>query len=664
MLADAPGLGKSHTAIAAARAVSDAGVVVGPAVLRTQWRLLLDGLGLGWPFVSDGVLSRRSITVGTSDVVIVDEAHRFRNPATRRYEHLRELIGSRLVLFVSATPVQNTRNDLIGLLRLALPDHAIAGSTPDESRDALGRLDRDDELFAAIVETWVVCRTAAEARRWNASFPVRWGPGLSVPERSNIRHTTIVASTVPSEVAAEVAGVAEFVSVFAEESVALLRTTLLRRLASSPEGASETLWRMENFLERLREARAVGSGISRAEFLAVFGADPTAQLAQQVLPFWYAGDTACGLSVAEVSARLDAVRRVRGRVSDAPLGRSEKGNSLVELVSRDARRMLIFTEYGATARAVRDTLGDLDVILLTGAEAALSGVGRVSRATALRVFAGQPPRGFRPGRILVATPVASEGLDLPGVDVVVHFDLPWNPARLAQREGRAARMGGDCAVEVVRFRPPDEVEAELRLEDTLSRKEGLARTRRSRTPPSSAAEASRVPRLARRAPGFVAGEGVVVVIVWLDTWRARFATGVGVRRLSNLVAAAGDLEVGALTPAEVAAARSTLSAGSTLAGTAPMSGSWWQEAMLRARVRPTSCEGIDALVDAASRPLGRARALGRQRLIDHETRVRGWDADELATAVRAIPDGECDQGPVLVIRRSALGPDGQCVDGR
>jgi superfamily II DNA/RNA helicase len=43
--------------------------------------------------------------------------------------------------------------------------------------------------------------------------------------------------------------------------------------------------------------------------------------------------------------------------------------------------------------------------------------------------------------LIVTTDFASEGLNLQRAAVVVHYDIPWNPARLDQRNGRAHRIG-------------------------------------------------------------------------------------------------------------------------------------------------------------------------------------------------------------------------------
>ena len=47
-----------------------------------------------------------------------------------------------------------------------------------------------------------------------------------------------------------------------------------------------------------------------------------------------------------------------------------------------------------------------------------------------------------PQRLLVATDCLSEGINLQEhFNAVIHYDLPWNPNRLEQREGRVDRFG-------------------------------------------------------------------------------------------------------------------------------------------------------------------------------------------------------------------------------
>ncbi|MCS6883699.1 MAG: helicase-related protein, partial [Chloroflexaceae bacterium] len=62
-----------------------------------------------------------------------------------------------------------------------------------------------------------------------------------------------------------------------------------------------------------------------------------------------------------------------------------------------------------------------------------------------------------PQRVLVATDCLSEGINLQTLfDAVLHYDLPWNPNRLEQREGRVDRYGQPApVVTAVRCFSPD-----------------------------------------------------------------------------------------------------------------------------------------------------------------------------------------------------------------
>ena len=106
-------------------------------------------------------------------------------------------------------------------------------------------------------------------------------------------------------------------------------------------------------------------------------------------------------------------------------------------------RVIVFTEYGDTKRYLQQLLGaaiegtdraDERIMVLHG------GMGDEQREEVHRAFNTLPDE--HPVRILIATDAAREGVNLQGHCAdLFHFDIPWNPARLEQRNGRIDRTG-------------------------------------------------------------------------------------------------------------------------------------------------------------------------------------------------------------------------------
>jgi hypothetical protein len=111
------------------------------------------------------------------------------------------------------------------------------------------------------------------------------------------------------------------------------------------------------------------------------------------------------------------------------------------------------------------------VAALTSHGARVAG-GRVSRRELLGQFipstSPHTPRRAEEISLLLTTDLLSEGLNLQEASVVVHLDLPWNPARLDQRVGRVRRIGGrHQVVSVYALSPPASIERLLRIETRL-----------------------------------------------------------------------------------------------------------------------------------------------------------------------------------------------------
>ncbi len=145
----------------------------------------------------------------------------------------------------------------------------------------------------------------------------------------------------------------------------------------------------------------------------------------------------------------------------------ERWNSFQEIIQeylrsgdrwKGSERLVVFTEYKTTLDYLK---ARLEVIY--GANSpliqALYGGMQDQERDAIKQAFNDPDH---PVKILLATDAASEGLNLQETaHIVLHYDIPWNPARLDQRNGRLDRHGQAEDVIVLHF--TSEESADLRF---------------------------------------------------------------------------------------------------------------------------------------------------------------------------------------------------------
>src|SRR6188474_639874 len=157
-----------------------------PAALVEQWRETLAQFDLvARIFTHDGIVSDRFMPSASRRLVVVDEAHAFRNPRTQRYAALARRTAGARVLLVTATPVCNSIGDLEALIRLIVRDDLLA-DVGVPSIDVAFAL-RDLAAIDIVVNTLVI-------RRGRSVLPpeLRFGQ----LQRSVIRHAVFDAPLI------------------------------------------------------------------------------------------------------------------------------------------------------------------------------------------------------------------------------------------------------------------------------------------------------------------------------------------------------------------------------------------------------------------------------------------------------------------------------------
>ena len=456
LLADAVGLGKTHVALAVAGRYARVTFVI-PAALRGQWATTARRRAVAGTIVTHEALSRGARLPAT-DLIVMDEAHRFRNPATRRYDRLaRDVRGAR-VLLLTATPVVNRAADLVHLLRLFLADHALAAfGVPSLSAAEHGP---PDTLLHAVLPL-VVARSPDVAR---------------VADRLPTARAAVVTclpSLPPDALVAVVTALRALrFPPLGREGRALLYRHLLLRLSSSAEAVAASLQRHRRYLDRAGEAARRGEPLDRGALRHLL-----LDVTDDQLTLLLDAPSHDPPSVRELEAedaRIAEALALLRRAGDDP----KRQGLLAELERRRGRKTIVFTAARATAVGIARSLGWRHVGVASAGGGHIAS-GRLPLDELLDRFApearhgGAVPTAMRLD-VLVATDLASEGLDLQDADAVVHYDLPWNPFRLSQRLGRIARLGSRHAqVQVSWYRPPDLLERPLRLLATIRRKAAM-----------------------------------------------------------------------------------------------------------------------------------------------------------------------------------------------
>lgn len=400
-------------------------------------------------------------------------------------------------LFLSATPHNGHSNSFSALLEIL-----------DEKRFMRGLPVKKSNLNEVMVR-----RLKEDVRAVAGGFPVRrvvqediTGLSSDAPE---LRLAELLSQydTVRRE---------RFASASKREQAqgALILSTLQQRLFSSVEAFSRTLAAHRRAMEKVwaGETLAVPFSLTeaaRSRLTAGFDADdergeldPEDQEAEAATAFARISQAAVGASASAQSARERDLITQMGRIADqhriqadgrvrwllgwmkthacAGIHIPGEGSSADANGTWSDLRFILFTEYEDTARYLRNLL-----------EAAIRGTDRWEerievyhgptppdkREALKRAFNAPPDR--HPVRILIATDAAREGLNLQAhCWHLFHFDLPWNPSRLEQRNGRIDRklQPNDevfCHYFVYAQRPEDRVLAALvRKTETIRRELG------------------------------------------------------------------------------------------------------------------------------------------------------------------------------------------------
>jgi superfamily II DNA or RNA helicase len=375
------------------------------------------------------------------DLVVFDEAHKLaahfygnKLEKTGRFK-LAEKLGAqtRHLLLMTATPHNGKEADFQLFLSLLDSDRFYG-----KFRDGVHKVDCSDLIRRMVKEKLV---------KFDGTplFPERRAYTVNY-ELSD--HEAALYEAVTEYVKTEM-GKADQLDGKRKGSIGFALTALQRRLASSPEAIFQSLKRRRERLERrLREERMGIRGQSiLAETLAEVPEDDDDLNAeeQENLEETLVDQATASQTIAELEGEIIILQSLEQQAKAlVASGQDRKWDELSHILQNEPqlhdaggrmRKIIIFSEHRDTLNYLQEkiagVLGSHDAIVVIH-----GGVHRDDRRKAQALFRSDPDI-----RVLVATDAAGEGINLQNANLMVNYDLPWNPNRLEQRFGRIHRIG-------------------------------------------------------------------------------------------------------------------------------------------------------------------------------------------------------------------------------
>ncbi|AFY28441.1 DISARM system SNF2-like helicase DrmD [Cyanobium gracile] len=382
-------------------------------------------------------------------LLILDEAHN----AAPASNSLRYAIDSGLTrslrdlaprfehrIFLSATPHNGHSNSFTALLELLDPARFTRGVPFDQA-----------DLDAVLVR-----RLKDDLRRIGEDFPERIVEPILIPKGSLAADTPeLVLSQLLQQYRRqrERRLLAEGASKRQLNADRLVITNLQKRLLSSVEAFARTLAVHQRTLEskqqqqRDAQLELLDGGVSADSDLAELSDDEVLNLEEAQIRSALRQTLAADQSdrqLLEQMATIAAAHRSRPDPRIEKLAEWLKQHLCPGLGTADLQwqptRLLIFTDYVDTKRYLERQLSQLLGERETDRRVASfsGGMSEENRERLKAQFNADPDQ--EPLRILIATDAAREGVNLQNhCRHLIHFDIPWNPSKLEQRNGRIDR---------------------------------------------------------------------------------------------------------------------------------------------------------------------------------------------------------------------------------
>jgi len=521
-ISDVVGLGKTYISAMLASQLDGRTLILAPPVLLDKtnpgsWPNVFSDFRVLADFESLGKLEQLT-RHGTEKYknVFIDEAHRFRTESNVTYEKLAQICRGKRVILVTATPLNNIPKDILSQIKLfqnakksTIPNVSNLESFFSRLEQNIKTLDRQKDhakymqtvkenalkIREFVLKYLMVRRTRKEIENYFADdlknqklkFPEVENPQAVFyqlnEEESEIFNKTIELVALKFRYARYMPMLYYKGKVSQPEELAqknmgkFMKILLIKRLESSFHAFRNTVNRFISYYDLFLKELAKGNVyISKKYANKIFELlDSEDDMAiQKLLESDKARKYPAKDFTDDLKKDLENDLQILREIQELwhRVKRDPKLLSFIEILSSlpalKKNKLIVFTESKETADYLAENLDNKfpnEVIAFTGASSASI------REKVTENFDGRARLPKDDYRILIATEVLSEGVNLHRSNTVINYDIPWNPTRLMQRVGRINRVDTEFdKIYSFNFFPTEQSNDQIKLKEVAMAK--------------------------------------------------------------------------------------------------------------------------------------------------------------------------------------------------
>lgn len=516
-ISDVVGLGKTYICAMLANTFNrnTYKLFICPPVLVDYWRSVLQEFDVARCDVESLGKLDSLIQKGTDkySYVFIDEAHRFRNSDTESFTMLHQICRGKKIVLISATPINNYTSDIENQIYLFQSKQSgtingiknIEGffrglksqlnKFPKGSKEYMNQLRENSEVIRdKLLREVMIRRTRSEIEEYYAedlkaqglSFPKAGSPEKIIytfDEQTNEAFTETIATIkdfrysryTPLLYLKDKKKYAQMLT--AQHNMGgFMKGILVKRLESSFYAFRMTLARFidsyEKFIHMAESGEVyISKKIDVYDLLDDGNIDKLMYLIEQqnVMKFQTSDFEARFMKeLRQDLAQLKYLQDLWNMVKIDPK-LDEFRKALTQNRIMRGKKVIVFTESRETAEYLCENLKDIygDSIVFFS--------GQSSQALKVEIEDSFNPKNENKNNdkydLLITTDVLAEGINLHRANVLVNYDLPWNPTRIMQRVGRINRVGTAFdRIYVFNFFPTAQSEQQVPMEERILEK--------------------------------------------------------------------------------------------------------------------------------------------------------------------------------------------------